>query len=894
MGIPSRPNCRSGGCLSIRHLHPSRVAVLARVLPEGRPLPTAVWRRRHVAMLILLWAHSLAIIGIATLGGSGLSHSLIEGAVPASMALLARLPRRSRRFRSTAASLGLVSTSAILVHLSGGNIEMHFHFFVIIAVITLYQDWMPFLFAIGFVTLHHGIVGVVDPSAVYNHEDAWLHPWKWAAIHGGFVLAASVAGVVNWRLNEGARALTDLVLNAAGEGIYVLDAQRRTVFLNPASGALLGSSITALVDRTEGSLVATRSMDASASPGDLVLREGVARHAGSTVFRRTDGTEFPADFVATPLIERGRVTGAVVTFNDISDRIEAEEALRNSEGRFRMLFASNPHPMWVYDIDTLAFLEVNEAAVRQYGYTRSEFLAMRISAVAPAEDIAYLATQRSGSGPAEQLAGKSRHRRRSGELFSVSLTAHPIEFAGRRGALVVAEDISERLRFEEQLAHQALHDPLTGLPNRALFTDRLAHAVAATQRADTTIAVLFLDLDGFKVVNDSLGHGVGDQLLVTVGERLARAVRPEDTVARFGGDEFLILLQDAGTANDAADTAERLLAALTPGVQVAEREVFVTASIGIAMHTPATVRLHSEDLVREADIAMYQAKAAGKARAVLFDAGMQPPAVERLELETDLRHAVERNEFVLHFQPEVHVQTGALVGMEALVRWQHPRRGLVPPDEFIPVAEETGLIIAIGEWVLRAACQQAQEWRRLYPSGPSLVMGVNLSARQLAQPTIVKDVAAILRETGLPAHCLRLEITESAAMQGPASTIAALHELRGLGAELAIDDFGTGYSSLSYLRSLPVNILKVDRSFLRAIAHDPSAVAIVRAIIAVAHTLSMEVTAEGIETGEQLREIAALQCDRGQGYYFARPLTADAAGRLLDASDSATSPHEAA
>lgn len=731
---------------------------------------------------------------------------------------------------------------------------------------------------------------------MYNHPDARAHPWKWAVIHGAFVLAASVAGIASWRLNEGARALTDLVLNAAGEGIYVLDDQGRTMFANPASVSMLGWDAAALVSQPEPELVGSppSGMAGSTLPGDAVLRNGWPRHGGSTTFRRKNGEEFPVDFVATPLSERGRVAGAVVTFNEITDRIKAEEALRTSEARFRMLFASNPHPMWVYDLETLAFLEVNEAAVTQYGYSREEFLAMRVADLGPAGDQPFLSMIDSSGAPAQLRAAKSRHQRKSREVFAVALTSHRLDFAERQAALIVAEDISERVRFEEQLAHQALHDALTGLPNQALFTDRLERAMASGQRDNSSVAVLFLDLDGFKVINDSLGHNVGDELLVSLSRRLSRFLRPEDTAARFGGDEFLVLLENLEQRSDAMARAEELLAAFRPPVLLLGREVFITASIGDAVHTPTAAHPRADDLVREADIAMYQAKASGRARAVLFDAGMDPPAVERLELETDLRRAVERDELALYYQPEVDLRTGDLVGMEALVRWQQPDRGLLLPADFIPIAEETGLIMPIGEWVLREACRQTQEWRSLRPDDQPLVIGVNLSARQIAEPTFVGRVAAILDETGLPASCLQLEITETTAMQDTDTTIAALRELRTLGVDVAIDDFGTGYSSLSYLQSLPVNILKIDRAFVRAVAEDMNAKAIVQAIIAVAHTLSMKVTAEGIETAQQLDQLAALDCEGGQGYYFAKPLAPEEFGELLSTVDGSGRPMLAA
>ena len=445
-----------------------------------------------------------------------------------------------------------------------------------------------------------------------------------------------------------------------------------------------------------------------------------------------------------------------------------------------------------------------------------------------------------------------------------------------RGVVENVRDITERKLLEEQLAHQAFYDALTGLPNRTLFMDRLGHALARAARRTTRTAVLFLDVDGFKLINDSLGHGVGDHMLVTVGQRLITSLRPGDTVARFGGDEFTVLLEDIAEPGDALRVAERIIDGLRQPFSVEGRDIFITASIGITLSTARDTPARAGDLVREADIALYQAKAAGKARAVLFAPSMNTSAVERLDLATELRQAVARRELRVYYQPEVDLDTGAVVGMEALLRWQHPRHGLVGPADFIPLAEETGLIIPVGGWVLEEACRQARLWQALRPADPPLVVSVNLSARQLQQPDLVEQATRVLRETGLAPSALQLEITESAMMLDTESTIATLRALKEMGVRLAIDDFGTGYSSLSYLQRFPVDTLKIDRSFIKEVSCDPGAAAIVRAVTTLAHALGIEVTAEGIETEEQLARVRALRCDRGQGYYFSEPLPSDA------------------
>jgi len=451
------------------------------------------------------------------------------------------------------------------------------------------------------------------------------------------------------------------------------------------------------------------------------------------------------------------------------------------------------------------------------------------------------------------------------------------------GIVVNARDVTERELFRERLTHQAFHDPLTGLPNRGLFMDRLEHALAGTGRGRPPVAVMFLDLDRFKVVNDSLGHAVGDALLSGVGKRLSDCMRPGDTVARLGGDEFAVLLDEMASPDDGIRVAERIIALFKQPLLLAGHEVFAATSIGLAVSNIRHNR--PADLLQEADIALYAAKGAGRGCYAVFDSSMNASARERLDLETDLRRAVERDQLRLHYQPEMDVATGAIVAMEALVRWQHPRHGLMSPDQFIPLAEESGLILPVGQWVLREACRQAVEWQRSRAPEARLVMSVNLSARQLQQPDLLASVAGVLTETGMDPSQLRLEITETAAMQDVESTIAKLQSLKELGVGLAMDDFGTGYSSLSYLRRFAVDTVKVDRSFVRDLGSDAGTAAVVQAVTTLAHFLGMTVTAEGVETAEQLACASAVHCDRVQGYFCARPRTALEVGSDLRARD---------
>jgi diguanylate cyclase (GGDEF)-like protein len=432
---------------------------------------------------------------------------------------------------------------------------------------------------------------------------------------------------------------------------------------------------------------------------------------------------------------------------------------------------------------------------------------------------------------------------------------------------------------KEHFRHAAFHDSLTGLPNRAMFTELLKAEIESSKRRDEHLfAVLFLDLDRFKNINDSLGHTHGDLLLVAFAERLERTLRPFDTLARFGGDEFAILISGMADATDAVRVAQRIQDELTQPFVLDKNSAFATASIGIALSSSGYDR--PEDILRDADTAMYRAKENGKARYEVFDHGMHARAVSRLQLESDLRHAIEQKEFCVYYQPIVSLQTRRLAGFEALVRWNHPRRGLVLPADFIPVAEETGLIVPIGEWVLNEACAQVREWQINSPSHRSLSLSVNLSARQVAQPDLLDRIKEALETSKLNPHCLKLEITESVVMGNAEAAALMFKQLRSLGVQLSIDDFGTGYSSLSYLHRFPLNYLKIDRSFVMRLTTDNDN-AIVRTISTLARNLGMEVIAEGIETDEQYQQLKKLGCEYGQGYLFSRPVNNDGVVHLL-------------
>ena len=513
----------------------------------------------------------------------------------------------------------------------------------------------------------------------------------------------------------------------------------------------------------------------------------------------------------------------------------------------------------------MRFLEVNAAAPAAYGYSREEFLAMTVPDLHPPDEAGRV-PEVIASRPADLHGGTWRHRMKDGTVIDVAITSHRMPFAGRPAVLVLARDVTAERALETRLRHQALHDPLTGLANRELFRDRAGHALERSRRRDATHAVLFLDLDTFKAVNDTLGHVTGDRVLIEFAERLRENLRSGDTAARLGGDEFAVLVEDASEA-DATAIAARFLEVFSRPVRVEGREVVLTASLGIALtERDQTV----EELLRNADLAMYDAKRRGRNRWAVFAPDLHAAARHRFELEADLRAALERDdELSLQYQPVVMLPEGRSIGIEALARWRHPERGPVSPAEFIPLAEESGLIHPLGRWVLHTACRQFASWTARYPAARHL--SVNVSTRQLDEG-FPAEVAAALDAGGLPPERLVLEITESLFIGNVAASVARLQRLKGLGVRLAMDDFGTGYSSLSYLRDLPLDILKIDKSFVDVVSYGPEKAAVARAVVKLARTFGLLAVAEGVEEPEQVEALVALGCTLAQGYLFSPPL----------------------
>ena len=554
-----------------------------------------------------------------------------------------------------------------------------------------------------------------------------------------------------------------------------------------------------------------------------------------------------------------------------ANRRRAEEALRENERRFRALIEHSTDIITVLDGDGRILYE-SPSVERLLGHSAGELIGGALDDyVHPDDRHALAAAIAESSLTSGVVAAEFRMRERGGEWRSLEASVgNLLDNPEVRGIVLNSRDITARKRDEEMIRHLAYFDALTGLPNRMLFNDRLAQALAHSRRRGARgLAIMFLDLDRFKTINDTLGHGAGDDLLRTAAARVTSALREEDTVARLGGDEFLFLLPELDDVEDAARVARKVLAELAEPFAIQGHELHVTGSLGITMFPFDAA--DAEGLIRNADTALYRAKEQGGNRYQLYSPAMNAIAFKRLVLENSLRHAIERDELTLHYQPFVSLKDGTFVGVEALIRWMHPELGLVSPEEFIPLAEETGLIVQLTHWVLHTACSQMKTWQ---DAGIELqTMSVNVSARRFSTSDLPRTVSAALAATGLDGRFLCLELTESVMMENAEETIATLEELKKLGVRISIDDFGTGYSSLSYLKRLPIDTLKIDQSFVRNIPADTDDAAIAMLIISMAHSLKLSVVAEGVETEEQMRSLQSQNCDVMQGYLVSRPLT---------------------
>jgi diguanylate cyclase (GGDEF)-like protein/PAS domain S-box-containing protein len=613
-------------------------------------------------------------------------------------------------------------------------------------------------------------------------------------------------------------------------------------------------------------------MKSSASEKRFVRKDGTLMWARQVVSVGRDGTGAPCYFVSV--------------IEDISESKQTQIALQQSEEQFRQLAAHIPQVFWIGDIAQRKLVYVSPAAKDLFGRSLEEIYASPrtlIRAVHKHDRQRLISARRSAAGGSYDEV--VRVVRPDGTMRWVRDRAFPVRDADGKPYRIagIAEDITERRESEERLIYLAHYDALTNLPNRLLFYDRLGHAIALARRNQWIVGVMFIDVDRFKYVNDTLGHAVGDRLLQKVSERLIKAVRSEDTIGRLGGDEFAVVLSNLGAVQDAEAVAHKIIQSIDDPFQLDGGEVYVTASIGITLY-PSDA-LDQDTLLKNADLAMYRAKEEGRNTYARYFPDMNRQNAGRLDMQAMLRRALERKEFVVYYQPRVDVQTNHIVGAEALIRWNSPELGFVSPEEFIPIAEETGLIVPIGEWVLRTACAQNAAWQAA--GYVPLLMSVNFSARQFREKNLAETIVRVLDETGLEAHYLDLEITESLIMSHANSTLALLQKLHRLGVGFSIDDFGTGYSSLAYLKRFPVQSLKIDKSFVRDLISDADDAAIVSAIVAMAKSLKLKVIAEGVETKGQLDYLSTLYCNEYQGYYFSRPVPAATLVKYLEQQGTA-------
>jgi diguanylate cyclase (GGDEF)-like protein/PAS domain S-box-containing protein len=658
----------------------------------------------------------------------------------------------------------------------------------------------------------------------------------------------------------------------SSDGTMVMDRAGTLSYVSASVGPLFGYRPTDLQGRQMTEII-DRSVDpADTAVAESSLQRALASPTGQEIFRtrihHLDGSWRHVEFKIRNLVDDEIVGAVLIDFWDITDRMQARADLEASEESFRLLFQLSPLPTLVFDPVSLTCLRANDAACAHYGYTRPEFAAMTILHLLPEPDPKSLYEIDDPPPGGYLRAGLWQHQTRDGRLIDVDVAVNVTQLDGVDACMVLVVDVTEQRHLEDQLRQQVLHDGLTGLANRALLQDRLERALAATARQAQSVAVLYCDLDGFKTVNDTLGHAAGDRVLRQVASRLTGIVRPGDTVARFGADEFAIVAELINDPKGAQTLAERIVAAVAQPIDLDGKRVHLSVSIGIAF---GTAGIGADELCRSADAAKGEAKASGRNCYRVFEAATRARALRALELTGDLRPALDRGEFRLQYQPVVDLATGRLQGFEALVRWSHPTQGMIPPLDFIPLAEQSGLIVPLGRWILETACEQAANW----PDTPDLAptIAVNLSVHQLRSVTIVDDLATALALSGLDPGRLVLEVTESVLMADTQATVALIERLKALGVRLAIDDFGTGYSSLSYLNQFRFDILKIDKSFVDVLQDlQDQRSAFIRTIVALGHTLGMQIITEGIETAEQYRILAALGSDAGQGYLMSRPL----------------------
>ena len=683
---------------------------------------------------------------------------------------------------------------------------------------------------------------------------------------------------VERRLRD-ANQFTSEIISGAGEGIVVYDHSFRYVvwnrFMEELSGMpaerVIGQNALELFPHFREAGIATLLMRALA--GETVTSPKYAYQIPQTGRAGwVIGTYGPHRDAA------GQIAGVIGVIRDVTDTRRSEEALQAAEAKFRGIVEQSL--VGIYVIQDGRYQYVNPKLAEIFGYTVEEMLALNSVMDLVTEEDRHVVTdniRKRIDGEVQTVRYSFRALRKDGEEIELEVHGAGTEFQGQPAVIGTLLDITDRKRAEAQIVYHAYHDPLTELPNRMLFMERLRLQLAQARRQSRRLSIVYCDLDHFKFVNDTLGHSVGDEFLQTVATRLKGLVREMDTVARVGGDEFVILIPDVSRAEDISVISQKLLASVARPLQVEGRALQITASIGVASY-PSDGE-DAESLLRNADTAMYRAKEVGRNNFQLCTPELTSRAVERLNVQDGLRLALDRDELVLHYQPVVSLTSGRIVGLEALVRWQHAEKGLIMPGAFISVAEETGLILPLGEWVLHTASKQLRQWQK---NGlPDLRMAVNVSARQFRERGLLTTIQQALTAADLNPHHLEIEITESIAMESAEVVVANLEALRSMSIGISIDDFGTGYSSLTYLKRYPINCLKIDRSFVTDVATNPADAGIVRAVVEMAHGMKLNVIAEGVETKDQFSYLQQYGCDEMQGYWFSRPLPVEAIDKLL-------------
>ena len=669
--------------------------------------------------------------------------------------------------------------------------------------------------------------------------------------------------------------------SSLAEAIFIIDARTMEITnCNLSASHILGYSIDEMIGKNALFLLYPRQDPDGEAQIPIDLHSYQNGMTYERVMQRKNGEEFFAEFSYESLEDKpSHVENWVVLLRDISIRKHAEETLRESEERYFLAAQGANDGLWDWNIkkDEVYYSPRWKAML---GYRDHEVQSSPnewIDRIHPddRDGVVYALTNHINN-KTPHFESEHRILHRDGAYRWMLVRGMAVRDADGIAYRMAGSqtDITARKNAEEQLVHDAFHDLLTGLPNRALFLDRLDRTIEYNRRYDNfSFAVLFLDLDRFKVINDSLGHAVGDQLLIEISKVLKTCMRTSDTVARFGGDEFVVLLNDIHDTQDAVKVVHHIQDVLSKPFRVGNNRVFTSASIGIVLSNGSY--LSKEEIMRDADIAMYEAKMVGKANYMIFNTEMRKQAINRLSMENDLHHALTRGEFSLFYQPIVSLKENSLAGFEALLRWHHPQKGYLPPEEFIPVAEETGLILDIGHWVLRQACLQVKKWQEQFPEHQNLFVNINISQKQFNQPEFVQKLRKVLKETWLNPSCVNLEITENVLMENAESMIEILNKIRGLGVGLHVDDFGTGYSSLSYLQQFPIDTLKIDYSFINRIGTNGDRAEIVKTILVLARELGVDTIAEGIETENQMIQLRDLDCHYGQGFYIGKPLQAD-------------------